>query len=98
MSSRDQSFVTLAFVKEKLSQLQFYKDLTRKTTFFEGWSWFKFHNLGVGLGTKLKFYTSVTIGLKLKVRKFLGLISTFVEVTGERLVGAAILTLRPEKS
>ena len=27
-------------------------------------------------------------GLKLKVRMFLGLISTFVEVTGEKLVGA----------
>ena len=27
-------------------------------------------------------------GLKLKVRKFLGLIPTFVEVTGEKLVGA----------
>ena len=44
------------------------------------------------------FTPRVAKGLKLKVRKFLGLISTFVEVTGERLVGAAILTLRPEKS
>ena len=35
----------------------------------------------------LKFYTSVAKGLKLKVRKFLGLISTFVEVTGGKLVG-----------
>ena len=35
----------------------------------------------------LKFYTSVAKGLKLKVRKFCGLISTFVEVTGEKLVG-----------
>ena len=26
-------------------------------------------------------------GLKLKVRKFLGLVTTFVEVTGEKLVG-----------
>ena len=33
----------------------------------------------------LKFYTSATKGLKLKVRKFLGLIPTFVEVTGEKL-------------
>ena len=31
----------------------------------------------------LKFYTSVAKRLKLKVRKFKGLISTFVEVTGE---------------
>ena len=39
MCSCDQSLVTLAFLWEKLSQPQFYKDLTR---FSEGWSWFKF--------------------------------------------------------
>ena len=36
----------------------------------------------------LKFYTSVTKGFKLKVRKFYRLIPTFVEVTGEKLVGS----------
>ena len=46
-----------------------------------------FNNLGLALGTKLKSYTSVAKGLKLKVRKFWGLIPTFVEVTGEKLVG-----------
>ena len=61
--------------------------MIRKTTFFEGWSRFKFNNLGLALGLNLKFYTSVAKGLKLKVRKFLGLIPTFVEVTGEKLVG-----------
>ena len=35
----------------------------------------------------MKFYTGVEKGLKLKVRKFLGLVPTFVEVTGEKLVG-----------
>ena len=35
----------------------------------------------------LKFYTSVEKGLKLKIRKFGGLIPTFVEVTEEKLVG-----------
>ena len=35
----------------------------------------------------LKFYTSVEKKYKLKVRKCLGLIPTFVEVTGEKLVG-----------
>ena len=60
--------------------------MTRKTAFFEGWSWFKFNNLGLALGTILRFYTNVAKGLKLKVRKFLGLILTFVEVTGEKLV------------
>ena len=34
-----------------------------------------------------KFYTSLTKGLKLKVREFWGLIPTFVEVTREGLVG-----------
>ena len=33
-----------------------------------------------------KFYTSVAKGSKLKVRKFWGLVHTFVEVTGEKLV------------
>ena len=44
--------------------------MTRKTAFFEGRSWFKFSNLGLALGTNLKFYTSVAKGLKLKFRKF----------------------------
>ena len=35
----------------------------------------------------LKLVTSVENGLKLRVRKFCGLIPTFVEVTGEILVG-----------
>ena len=61
-----------------------YKDLTRKTTFFEGWSWFKVNNLGLTPGTNLKFYTSVIKGLKLKVRRFWGLTPTFVEVTGKK--------------
>ena len=87
MCSCDQSLVTVAFLWEKLSQPQLYKDLTRKTGFFEGWSWFKFNNLGLALGTNLKLYTSVAKVLKLKVRKFGSLIPTFVEVTGKKLVG-----------
>ena len=61
--------------------------MTRKTAFFEGWSWFKFNHLGLAVGANLKLYTSVAKGLKLKVRKFWGIIPTFVEVTGEKLVG-----------
>ena len=38
MCSCDQTLVTLAFVLEKLSQPQFYKNLTQKNAFFEGWS------------------------------------------------------------
>ena len=83
MWSCDQSLVTLAFLWEKISQPQFYKDFTRKTTLFERWSWFKFNNLGLIQGTALKMCTSVGKGLELNVRKFLMLICTFVEVTGE---------------
>ena len=56
------------------------------------WSWFKFNNLGVALDTNLKFYTSVAKELKLKIRKFWGLIYTFVEVKEEKLVGGAFLS------
>ena len=31
----------------------------QKTTLFEGWSLFKFNNLGLALGRNLKFYTSL---------------------------------------
>ena len=87
MWSYDQSLlITLTFLWERLSQHQFYKNLTRKTAFFVGWSWFKFKNLG-----NLKFYTSAAKGLKLKVRKFWWLIPTFVDVTGKKLVGGVFI-------
>ena len=57
--------------------------MSQKCRFFEGWSWFKFTSLGLVLGTKLKFCTSVTKELKLKVRKFWSLIPTFAEVKGK---------------
>ena len=60
--------------------------MSKKTAFFKGWSWFRFNNLELALGTDLNFYTSVVKRLELKVRKFWGLIPTFVEVTGEKLV------------
>ena len=81
-----QSLVTVSSLWEKLSQPQLYKDLTRKLAFLEGWSWFKFSNSGLPLGANLKCYNIVAKGLKLKVRKFWGLIPTFVEVAGEKLV------------
>ena len=43
--------------------------------------------MGLALGMRLKFYTSVAKESKLKVRKFCELISTFLEVTGEKLIG-----------
>ena len=59
------------------------KGFDPKTAFFEGW--FKFNNLGLALGMALKFYTSAAKGLKLKVRKFWGLIPSFAEVTAKKL-------------
>ena len=47
-----------------------------KKTLFEEWSLFKFNNLGLALGTKLKFYTSVAKELKLKLERFCGLTPT----------------------
>ena len=38
------------------------------------------NNLVLELGLNLRFYTGLAKGLKLKVRKILGLIRTFVEV------------------
>ena len=64
--------------------------MTWKTTSFEGWSWFKFNNLGLALRMTLKFHTSVAKVLKLKLKKFCGLSPTFVEVTGKKLVGGPL--------
>ena len=89
MCSYDQSLVTVAFLWEKISQRHFYNDLTWKAAFFEGWSWFKFNNFGLVLRTNLKCYDSVAKGSKLKVRRFWGPVPSFVEVTGEKLVGGA---------
>ena len=75
------------------SMRQFDKDLTMKTAFFEGWSWFKFNNLGQTIGMNFSIYKSVMKWLKLKVRKFRGLVSTFVEVTREKQVGEGVFWL-----
>ena len=45
--------------------------MTRKIAFFEGWSWFKFNNLGLALSTNLKFCTSVA-RVKTKSQKIFG--------------------------
>ena len=63
--------------------------------YFEGWSWFKFNNLGLALGMALKCSTRVAIGLKLKERKFSWFIPTFVEVTREKLVRGLFAPLQP---
>ena len=51
---------------------------------------FKFNNLELVRGMSLTLYTSMEKGLKRKVITFWGLISTFVEVTEEKLVRGAL--------
>ena len=62
MCSCDQRLVTAAFLWEKLPQPQFYKGLTKKIAFFEGWSWFKFKAkasiVQLALDKNLKIYNS----------------------------------------
>ena len=71
------------------------KGFDQKNHFFERWSWFKFNNLGLALGTNLKFYTNVTKGLKLIVKKLWGLLATFAEFTEEKLLGGGFLPSPP---
>ena len=51
--------------------------------------------MGLALGTNLKTYASVAKKLKLKVRIFGELIPSFVEVTGEKMVGRTFLPPLP---
>ena len=53
---------------------------------------FKVNNLGLTLVMALQLLTSVAKGSKLKVTKFLGLMATLVEVTGEKLVEKTFLS------
>ena len=46
---------------EEVIILQFYKDLTRKTDFFEGWPWFKFINLDYSYHVTFTFYSESTL-------------------------------------
>ena len=71
--------------------------MTGEAAFFKGWSSFKSNNLGLKLGKNLKFYTIVAKGLKLKGRKFCGLIPTFAEVTEEKLVGGGRFAPPPSR-
>ena len=98
--SRDSNYIVDVVMWSKtwdvIIRICFYKDLTRKNAFFfEGWSLFKFNNVGLALGTNLKFYTNLAKGLKLKVKMFWELTPTFVELTGENLVGGPFCTPLP---
>ena len=106
MLSRDSNYVVAVIMCPKFGNCstltreviitQFYKDWIGKTTFFEGWLWFKFNILGLTLAITFTFYTSVEKVLNLKVRQFLGLILMLIEVTGEKLVWRGVLLLLPQ--
>ena len=57
--------------------------MTRKSNFFEGYSWLKLDYLGPALAMALKLFICATNEIKIKVKTFWRLIPTFVEVTGE---------------
>ena len=73
MCSSDQSLIALAF-------------LCKGFDFCKHRSVFNFNNFRLALGMVLKFYSSITKGLKLKIKKSAGLILTFREVKGGKLV------------
>ena len=92
MWSCKQSLVTLACLWEKYHNLNFVRTWPRKTFFLSGALGSSLINLGLALDMALKFYSSVAKVLKLKVKKVFGLILTFVEATGKKLVrGTPIL-------
>ena len=62
------------------------REFDQKKHFFEWSSWFKVNHMKLATGLTLQSYGSVVKGLKLKVRKCLGLIPTFEEVTGEKML------------
>ena len=57
--------------------------LDQKKTLFEGWSWFRFNNLGLVLDITMKFNISVVKGQNVKGKEILGLALTFVENTAK---------------
>ena len=94
MLSLDSNYIVDVITSDSMREVKITSVLQgfgQKKQFFEKHSWFKFSNLGIALGMTLKFYTSVKKGLKLKVRKFWGLIPTFAEVTVEKPVGRTFL-------
>ena len=90
MWSCDQSLVTRAFLWEKLTSSQFYKDLTRKTIDFEGWSWFKFNNFGRALLLWPWNLDQCGIRIKLKSQKVLEANSNVCRSYMEKLVGGEV--------
>ena len=70
----------------------------RKTTFLDGWSWFKFHNFGLALGMTLKLYTSMAKGLKTKFQKVLGANCYVCRSYRKKLIGGLFVPPPPAPS
>ena len=70
----------------------------RKTTFLDGWSWFKFHNFGLALGMTLKLYTSTAKGLKTKFQKVLGTNCYVCRSYRKKLIGGLFVPPPPAPS
>ena len=51
-----------------------------------------------GVGIAMKFCTRVAKAIKLKVKKFWGLVPSFVEVIGKKLIGGTFLPFCPEQT
>ena len=83
----DQSLVTLAFLWDKLSQLRFQKDLTRKKIFFVGWFWLQLCNLGMALVMAMECCSIEEEELKLKVRNFCRLFLCSEKLQGKNWLG-----------
>ena len=81
----DNSIISMSYYKLKFIKIR------SKNNFCEGWSRFNFDNLELWIDMALKFYTTVRKGLKLKVRKFFGLIPTIVGNTVEKMAGDGFL-------
>ena len=74
------------FYERNYYNFNFIRTWPEKPFFFERRSWFKFNNLGLAVVMTLKYYASVAKGFQLKLKKFWGLIATFVEITGGKVV------------
>ena len=70
-------------------------DINNNVFFSRERFWFKLNNLGLTLSLAMKFYANMAKELKLKVRKFQGLIPTFIEVRGEKLVRESFCSTSP---
>ena len=86
----------VGFHERSYHNLNFIRISSENTAFSEGWSWFKFNNLGHIVGGNLKFYTGVAKGLKLKIRNLEGASSYVCRSYREKTGRGDLFPLHPE--